>query len=136
MAERTCKERVREHYNGRMADIRALWTLYRQDSDASDADLGRLHEYGLSWDYVAPGTFEGQRRGYFRFQISWGGPGDEFRFYVDERLEITRLEYWFLDWSDGAKVNVTGRNLDLWREIWQDLLECQSPQAWMKTAEG
>lgn len=133
--EKNCKKLVRGAYNSRMADIRKLWELYRSDMDASDPDLGNWNEYGLSWDYVAPGTFDGQRRGYFRYQISYGGPSDEFRFFVDERLQITRVEYWHMDWFDGAKVNVTGRNLELWNEIWSDLLDCECPQNWMKQAQ-
>ena len=39
-------------------------------------------------------------------QISWGGPSSEFRIYVDENLNICAVEYWYLDWYDGAYVDV------------------------------
>ena len=46
-------------------------------------DIGTFWEYGLALDYVAPGTFKDQKQGYFRYQISVGGPSEEFRFYAN-----------------------------------------------------
>jgi hypothetical protein len=59
-------------------------------------------ESALCFDYVPRGTFDDQEEGYFRFQMSWGGPGDEFRFFVGIDKVVHRIEYWFLDWYDGA----------------------------------
>ena len=39
-------------------------------------------------------------------RFSWGGPSDELRAYVNENKEIHRLEYWYLDWGDGAKLEL------------------------------
>ena len=130
----TCKDLVRAAYNSRIGDIRKLWNLYREDCEARTNDGENWNEYGLAWDYLPPGTFTDQKRGYFRYQLSYGGPSEEFRFYVDERLQITRCEFWYLDWFDGAKINVTGKGLDLLREIWDDLVDCECPQAWLKKA--
>jgi hypothetical protein len=47
-----------------------------------------------------------QLEGYWRWQFSWGGPSDELRAYVNELKEIHRLEYWFMDWMDGAKLEL------------------------------
>ncbi len=128
--ETTCKDRIDKSYKGRIADIRKLWNLYCNDPEASDSDLGRFNEYGLCFDYVAPGTFERQRQGYFRYQLSWGGPSDEFRFYCDERFKPTRIEYWFMDWFDGAKrILRQGKDFDLLVEIFDDFDECGLIQA-------
>ena len=106
---------------GRIGDIRRLWKLCRRDPDGSDPELGSFSEYGLSFDYVARGTFgESQRRGYFRWQLSWGGPSDEFRFYTDEEFEPVEIEYWFLDWFDGSHLQLSGRDYDLLAEIFAD----------------
>ena len=115
--ELTCKERVREHYKGRMDDLRRLWAAYQEDPEKSLDDIGNIYEYGLCLDYVAPGTFRGQRRGFIRYQLSTGGPGDEFRFYLDELRNPVKVEYWFLDWFDGAKVTPQGKNLELLHEL-------------------
>ncbi len=77
------------------------------DEDGGIEDLGNLYEYGLSFDYVAPGTFGDQPEGYARFQISWGGPSEEYRFYVGPGFELQRAEFWYLDWFDGAPITCT-----------------------------
>ncbi len=57
---------------------------------------------GLGFDYVEPHTFQDQLEGYWRWQFSWGGPSDELRAYINKDNSIHRLEYWYLDWGDGA----------------------------------
>lgn len=122
-------------YKGRMGDVRKLWNLYKKDPEARTKDGEQWTEYGLAFDYVPAGTFNDQRRGYFRYQISYGGPSEEIRFYSDEKLNITSCHFWFLDWFDGASVRVTGRNLETWREIWEDFRECETLQYAMKQAQ-
>ena len=87
--EKTCAERIDEQ-----------WRLRRED--LSDPEFE-----GLGFDYVEPHTFTDQLEGYWRWQFSWGGPSDELRAYVNELKEIHRLEYWFMDWMDGAKIDLT-----------------------------
>ncbi len=128
----TCKEQVRAHLQIRIADLTKLWELYNQDTEANDPDIGNFNEYGLSLDYVAPETFENQHRGYLRYQLSWGGPSDEFRFYLDENLNTTRIEYWFMDWFDGAKIILKGQPLSLLQEIYQDFKDTGTVQAKIK----
>jgi hypothetical protein len=124
----TCKERVAKHLKGRIEDIEKLWKMYHDDPEAYDDELGNFSEYGLCFDYVAPRTFGGQRRGYFRYQLSWGGPSDEFRFYCTEGFGIDRIEYWFLDWFDGAKKILTGQAFNLLSEIFEDFKDCGTVQ--------
>lgn len=118
---KTCTERIDYHYRDTMETLRKLWAQHCDDPEAYDDDLGNLYEYGLSFDYVAPGTFTDQTEGYFRYQLSWGGPSDEFRIYADRRAEynwsIYRVEYWFLDWSDGAKIVLSGDDLEFMTEL-------------------
>ena len=65
-----------------------------------------VNQTSLSWDYVEPYTFDDQREGYYRLQLSWGGPSDEFRIYTDMNKRIHEIEYWYLDWYDGASISV------------------------------
>ena len=44
------------------------------------ADLGCLEDYGLAIDKVEADSL-GNHPGYWRYQISWGGPAEEFRYY-------------------------------------------------------
>ena len=131
----TCKARINEHYKGRIEDIRQLWEAYKVNTEAEVENAGTWNEYGLCLDYVAPRTFNGQRRGYLRYQISTGGPGDEFRFYMAEDLTLTRVEYWFLDWFDGAhKTLKQGADFDLLAEIYEDWKDTETVQYHIKQA--
>jgi len=113
-----CKARINEALRGRIEDLEKLFRAYQEgDEERYSEDIGTFPEYGLSFDYVAPHTFTNQRRGYFRYQLSWGGPSDEFRFYVDEWRKPTRIEYWFLNWFDGAKIILKGKAYELLAEI-------------------
>ena len=133
----TCKERVASHLRGRIQDLRKLWKLEQAGNEEGDPELGTFNEYGLSFDYVAPDTFEHQRRGFFRYQLSTGGPGDEFRFYATEGFGLDRIEYWFLDWFDGARIRLKGRDLELMTEIWEMFREAGSVAAeYQKTCRG
>jgi hypothetical protein len=102
---------------GRLCDLRRLWDSYQ--NNVEDADLGTLCDYGLSFDYVAPGTFGDQKEGYFRYQLSWGGPSDEFRFFVNPDLSCHRVEYWLLDWFDGANRVLTDADEAFVLELWE-----------------
>lgn len=123
MQERTCSERIAEHYQDRMADLRYLWELYKRDPDAQDKDLGWWPEYGLCFEYVPPNTFGDQTRGFFRYQLSTGGPGDEFRFYCDENVNPVEIQYWFLDWFDGASFTLEGEDEAMLMEIFEEFKE-------------
>ena len=113
----TCQDIVQDRCNSRMADLETLYKLALEDSEAYDDDLGSLHEYGLNFSYVAPETFTDQLEGYYRYQISYGGPSQEIRFYVSQneagQLHHTpyRIEFWHLDWYDGASVDITDSQL-------------------------
>ena len=126
-----CAEVVVEKMRGRMEDIKRLM-LAASDMEATeeqreDAEQ-ELNEYGLAFDYVAPDTFEDQPRGYWRWQISWGGPSDEFRFYGeplnDWRVHLEEVEYWYLDWFDGAFCRPSCDDLATLEEWFSQLAEC------------
>lgn len=112
-AQPTCKQRVRQHWNSRKADF-ALYMGNSEVYENGNDDIGPFNEYGLCFDYVPAGTFSDQKKGFWRYQLSTGGPGDELRFYGDPEGKIYKVEYWFLDWFDGAKVNVTETDEAKW----------------------
>lgn len=122
----TCEEKVSTEWQDRRSDLYALYLTsncgyvdefieaqgfdYRGKSpeEKSEAFYEIKANYGLSFDYVHSNTFDDQDEGYFRYQFSWGGPSDELRFYVDLEGKCHRAEYWFMDWYDGASLDVTG----------------------------
>jgi len=83
-----------------------------------------VNDTALSWDYVESGTFEDQEKGYYRLQLSWGGPSSEFRIYTTQYAdEIDVIEYWYMDWFDGASVNVPYGSTS-W-DVCQMFLDCE-----------
>ena len=107
METKTCENRIDEALQSRLDDLEKVMKGLDQ------VELGRFEDYGLCFDFVEPDTFDDQREGYFRYQISWGGPSDEFRFFVNLDGSCHRIEYWFLDWFDGAHRVLEGAGEDL-----------------------
>ena len=112
---RTCAERIGKDWARCREDLQILFAEYHNELTAEqhakfiddhgtepDPSEPRLYHYGLSFDYVEPATFPDQTEGYFRYQLSWGAPANEIRFYSD------RSEYWFMDWYDSASINIDG----------------------------
>jgi hypothetical protein len=123
--QRSCADKVQEKFKDREKDFVQAKEFYDKYEDAIEGEkialevfneelhldgyedfFDYINNYGLAFDYVEKGTFTDQERGYFRFQLSWGGPSDEFRIYVDYDKQITHIDYWFLDWGDGASVRI------------------------------
>ena len=88
MSELKCENRIAEEWANRKESMRTT----------TDADL--LNGYALCFDYVEANTF-GTHDGYHRYQMSWGGPQDEVRFYDDGQIN-----YAFLDWYDHAEIPI------------------------------
>ena len=65
-----------------------------------------FESYGLSFDVVHT---EDAGESYVRYQICWGGPTEEFRFFCDFNRKPYKVEFWFLDWFDGASRDCTHR---------------------------
>ena len=107
MENKKCKDLVQKKYEGTMKDLRDIL-----DNDKEETRQEELDNFGLDISLIEAGTFEGQRADYVRYQLSWGGPADEFRIYKNGDVE-----YWYMDWYDGAKVDVIGEDSDLIKEI-------------------
>ena len=90
--------------------------LVQEQWQQRQQDLKDPEFEGLCFDYVEPHTFEYQVEGHWRWQFSWGGPSDELRGYVNEHGELHRLEYWYMDWYDGAKLEVQPE-ADAWTQM-------------------
>jgi hypothetical protein len=109
--EKTCEQLIDAELKDRANDIKKFMELENIWDDEVE-DLGLWGEYGLDFSYVEANTFDDQKEGYFRWNLSWGGPSDEINFYRDGRIE-----YRYKDWFDGAV-----RELDT-TEDWVQWLE-------------
>jgi len=114
--QESCADRVQAELD---KTIEVLEILLALEPEESHEDYGELFDYGLCIDYVEPNTFEDQEQGYVRYQLSTGGPGDEFRYYVNYDGSPYHIEYWFLDWFDGASIELTGHYKDVMMEVWE-----------------
>jgi len=64
-----------------------------------------VNSNALSWDWVD--AEDEKNPGYFRLQLSWGGPSDEFRIYtIGDTLDIDCINYHYMDWFDGASIPI------------------------------
>lgn len=68
-----------------------------------------LCEFGLCYDYT-----ENANDKYIRYLMSYGGPSDELRFYVNRNGKVQMIEYWYMDWYDGAKITIVP-NSEEWK---------------------
>ncbi len=142
--ERTCEERVEQHMDSRLEDLRLMLDPNRDDAELIDegtlekviwvdcvpfrfssaqgntaAEIfdeyedeiceelrERFYEYALCFDVVHA---DNPGESYVRYQISTGGPGEEIRFFCDFNRKPFKVEFWFLDWFDGASRDCTHR---------------------------
>jgi hypothetical protein len=134
---KTFRANGRKHLEGRAEDFKFWheWGTEKEDlrynedfkalpdkKQAKVEDLfdsiGSFHNYGLSIDYQQP---EGRRRGYLRYQLSWGGPSDEVRFYFSgdgSRGQADKIEYVFMDWGTGVGFDVSNEDWAQWLWDW------------------
>ena len=125
-----CADLVHKKYQRTLKDYQNAFNYFDKDKREDNnqykgyEDLfDYVNQSGLSFDYVEANTFEDQKSGFWRFQMSWGGPSDEFRIYTDHENNIDYIEYWYLDWFDGAFIRV---NDDIIYHICEMFLECSA----------
>ena len=126
MQERKCKDRIGDHFQRTVDNYQKAKDFFntpkdqraakhfpntRDEFDGHEDFFDYVNQSGLSFDYVTPYTFKDQGTPYYRFQMSWGGPSDEFNVYTDSSKNIQKIEYWFKDWFDGASLDCTDNEL-------------------------
>tara|TARA_R110000824_G_scaffold182255_1_gene363132 strand:+ start:52 stop:561 length:510 start_codon:yes stop_codon:yes gene_type:complete len=128
--EKKCADLVHKKYQDTLKDYQGAFDYFEinenerpqnNDYESYDSFFDYVNQSGLSFDFVEAGTFEGQNYGYWRFQMSWGGPSDEFRIYTDYNKNINYIEYWYKDWFDGASIRVHD---DVIHNLCENFLEC------------
>ena len=126
---KTCAELIFSRKESRMTELRELWDAYCDpDNEDNLTDDGEcLDDFGLSFGYVEPHTWDDQPIGYWRYQLSWGGPSDEFRFH-----DTGRIEYRYHDWYDGAGADLEGDEYALMKDLAEAVfgLARQRQKAW------
>ena len=99
----TCADRITESIISRGEDFKRFMNSENEETQEE------FYNYGLCIDMVNIGTFRDQTEPYLRYQISYGGPSEELRFYQNGTVE-----FWFLDWYDGAHKIITSMDWVQW----------------------
>jgi len=117
--DKTLKERGKKYFYDRKKDF---CQFMKANNLENVKDIGSFYDYGLCMDYQEP---EGRKRGYLRYQLSWGGPSDEIRFYFDGS-HCDKIEYVFLDWFVGVGFDISNEPFALW--LWDWFEGCGTPE--------
>jgi len=116
--QKTCEQIIDGELKSRIQDLRLLWASYKRGEEWCKEVESYLPEYGLDFSYTAPNTFRDQAEGYCVYLLSCGGPQDEFRFYPPvSDYDAWRVEYWYLNWYDGAHRVLLGERRRLLIEL-------------------
>jgi len=111
----TCEERIDEHLKNWIAEFKEAldkangdyeWTEDEEDERESFDIIDWLNNNALSYN---DDTYYRAKR----LELSWGGPADGFIFF-----ENGDIVYYFQDWFDGAKRELTGKDYDTMREFY------------------
>ena len=116
--QKTCAELISARYEDRLKQFSDAWA----DVEVNWHDY--LAENTLAFDYVEPNTFNDQPDGYYRLQLSWGGPSDEVRWYSRKPHTYYKITYKYMDWFDGAEIEINDR---IWQNIFTEYYETFEP---------
>ena len=119
MADKSCKELIKEELNERIADFKqALRSYEENDYRKIVTEYGDEYEDVIDWinDY-ALGYYYDKRFRARRLELSYGGPQDYFLYYPSNGL----IEYHYINWGDSASVYLEGIQYDIMLKIFKML---------------
>lgn len=124
----TCKERIKKEYKDFTDMLDKANKYYKEGyidgvgdepyitnkakNEGKDSEIYDNVRGLLDKTYVEANTF-GKNKPYTLYQFSWGGPADEVRIY-----DNGKVEYWFLDWFDGASKELSSEYVDILRKVY------------------
>jgi len=135
--EKRCADLINEKYLNRLKDYKSAKEYFNIDKDQRlenqrheelecyEDFFDYLCQSILGFDFVPVDTFEDQEQGYWRLQMSWGGPSDEFRIYVDDQNNIEKIFYHYMDWFDWASKLVQDNIIHDICQMFLDISDCK-----------
>jgi len=117
MADKSCKELIKEELNERIADFKQALKSYEEKGKVVTED-GDVYEDVIDWinDY-ALGYYDDERFRARRLELSYGGPQDYFLYFPSNEL----IEYNYITWGDSASVYLEGIQYNIMLEIFKML---------------
>jgi len=103
--QKTCAELISARYADRLEQFNGACGTPLDEPSLAEY----VAENTLAFDFVKGNTFKNQPDGYWRLQLSWGGPSDEIRYYKADRSDkktYDQITYVYMDWFDGAEIQV------------------------------
>ena len=119
MADKSCKELIKEELNERIADFKqALKSYEKNDYRKIVTEYGDEYEDVIDWinDY-ALGYYDDKRFRAKRLELSYGGPQDYFLYYPSNGL----IEYHYINWGDEAILYLDGMQYNIMLKIFKML---------------
>ena len=119
MADKSCKELIKEELNERIADFKqALKSYEENDYRKIVTEYGDEYEDVIDWinDY-ALGYYDDKRFRAKRLELSYGGPQDYFLYYPSNGL----IEYHYINWGDEAILYLDGMQYNIMLKIFKML---------------
>ena len=124
----SCADIIPYAMENRLNEMQEMWDVYcGWEKPTDEITEDSFHKYGLSFEYVDEGDDDNN---YFRYQISYGGPSEEIRFYCYKnhfgQWVFSEAEFVYMDWTwfDGASEMITGNHLALMKELFDHFNEC------------
>lgn len=119
--KKDCAALVRPQWAATLSDLSDAMECegdyaFNEDDEDEEYGLSKWLNEALSWERPEREELdnmysfdddEDDASPFFKLQLSWGGPSDEIRFYVDSECNVTRVAYHYMDWFDGASIDVT-----------------------------
>ena len=105
-----CEDKIEQHLRDRIEDIKVALAGHFEEGIEDLIDW--LHSVSLSYE-------EDTHYRAWNWALSWGGPSDGFRFFEDGAIE-----YYFMDWFDGATRELRGEQLEVLRELYSRCFDC------------
>jgi hypothetical protein len=106
--KKRCKDLIMDKLDERIKQARriiaGLDPYDDEDNPEEPDEIEALDRWALAWDGCT-------------LELSWGGPQDYFTFARNKDGEIARVFYSFLDWGDGATVELAGEYYETMEEL-------------------
>lgn len=117
MADKSCKELIKEELNERIADFKQALSSYEKKGKVVTED-GDVYEDVIDWiNNYALGYYDDKRFRAKRLELSYGGPQDYFLYFPSNGL----IEYHYINWGDEAILYLDGMRYNIMLKIFKML---------------
>ena len=117
MADKSCKELIKEELNERIADFKQALKSYEEKGKVVTED-GDVYEDVIDWiNNYALGYYDDKRFRARRLELSYGGPQDYFLYFPSNGL----IEYHYINWGDEAILYLDGMQYNIMLKIFKML---------------